>query len=116
MTFEYGILKELCRPYYLAKWHTAFRLRFNGFKLLVERRRGGVLMGVFNPKRQQLQRLESKTLDARFLTEIQHGLNCSPFEAEAVLELVKEVYLPVFDQEAVQLHTPGRISLLAVAA
>jgi hypothetical protein len=73
-------------------------------------------MGVFNPKRQQLQRLESKTLDARFLTEIQEGLNCSPFEAEAVLELVKEVYLPVFDQEAVQLHTPGRISLLAVAA
>ena len=39
---------------------------------------GGVLMGVRNVRRQELRRLEAKTLDARFLTEIQQGLNCSP--------------------------------------
>lgn len=42
-------------------------------------------MGVRNRKRQVLRRLDSKTLDARFLKEIEHGLNCSPFEAQAVL-------------------------------
>lgn len=73
-------------------------------------------MGVPNPKWQQVQRLESKTLDARFLTEIQQGLNCSAFEAEAVLELVKEVYVSVFSQEEAPILTPGKISVLAVAA
>ena len=43
-------------------------------------------MGVRNKKREILRRLDSKTLDAKFLNEIRHGLNCSPFEAEAVLE------------------------------
>ena len=51
-------------------------------------------MGVRNLDREAIERLESKTLDARFTTEIQHGLNCSPFEAEAVLDVVKEVYFP----------------------
>jgi hypothetical protein len=49
-------------------------------------------MGIRNQNREILQRLDSKTLDARFLTEIEQGLTCSPFEAEAVLEVVKEVY------------------------
>jgi hypothetical protein len=49
-------------------------------------------MGVRNQNREILKRLDSKTLDARFLTEIEQGLTCSPFEAEAVLEVVKEVY------------------------
>ena len=34
----------------------------------------------------EFDRLENKTLDARFRTEICQGLNCSPFEAEAVLQ------------------------------
>ena len=54
-------------------------------------------MGVRNRKRQLLRRLDSKTLDARFLKEIEQGLNCSPFEAHAVLEVVKEVYFPFMD-------------------
>jgi len=49
-------------------------------------------MGVRNPSRDELLRLEAKTLDAQFLTTIQQGLNCSPFEAHAVLGVVKEVY------------------------
>lgn len=43
-------------------------------------------MGVRNKKREVLRRLDSKMLDAKFIHELQHGLNCSTFEAEAVLE------------------------------
>ena len=59
-------------------------------------------MGVRNKKRETLRRLDSKTLDARFLNEIRNGLNCSPFEAEAVLELVKEVYFPFLDEQPLE--------------
>ena len=72
-------------------------------------------MGVRNQKREIFKRLESKTLDAKFLTEIRHGLNCSPFEAEAVLEVVKEVYFPFVDEHCVK-APPGKITLVAVSA
>ena len=42
-------------------------------------------MGIRNQSREELIRLECKTLHARFKNEVQHGLNCSPFEAEAVV-------------------------------
>ncbi len=45
-------------------------------------------MGIRNPNREILQRLDSKALDARFLTEVEQGLSCSLFKAEAVLEVV----------------------------
>ena len=72
-------------------------------------------MGMRNEKKEVLGRLRSKTLDARFLNEIQHGLNCSPFEAQAVLDVAKEVYLPFFDRDVVH-APPGRITLVAVSA
>jgi len=72
-------------------------------------------MGVRSRNREVLERLDSKTLDARFSTEIQHGLNCSPFEAEAVLDVVKEIYFPFLSAEAPQ-APPGKITLIAVAA
>ena len=72
-------------------------------------------MGVRNKKREELKRLNSKTLDARFLNEIRNGLNCSPFEAEAVLEVVKEVYFPFLDEQSVK-APPGKITLIAVSA
>jgi len=72
-------------------------------------------MGIRNRKRETLKRLDSKTLDAKFLQEIQHGLNCSPFEAEAVLEVVKEVYFPFLDQPSVK-APPGKVTLIAVDA
>src|SRR3989454_9312826 len=77
---------------------------------------GGVLMGVRNVRRQELRRLEAKTLDARFLTEIQQGLNCSPFEAEAVLKVVKEVYFPFLDQVESPPAVPGKITVVGVFA
>src|SRR6516162_6742656 len=72
-------------------------------------------MGVRHRSRELLERLQSKTLDARFTTEIQQGLNCSPFEAEAVLDVVKEVSFPFLSAEAPQ-APPGKITLIAVAA
>lgn len=72
-------------------------------------------MGVRNKKRETLKRLDSKTLDARFLNEIRNGLNCSPFEAEAVLEVVKEVYFPFLDEQSVK-APPGKVTLIAVSA
>src|SRR5262249_1832674 len=72
-------------------------------------------MGVRNRDREVIDRLDSKTLDARFTTEIQQGLNCSPFEAEAVLGVVKEVYFPFLAAESPE-PPPGKITLIAVAA
>jgi hypothetical protein len=72
-------------------------------------------MGIRHARREVLQRLQEKTLESRFLTEIRDGLNCSPFEAEAVLEVVREVYFPYLDAAAPQ-APPGKITLVAVQA
>src|SRR6516225_5249887 len=72
-------------------------------------------MGIRNRDREVIERLDSKTLDARFTTEIEQGLNCSPFESEAVLGVVKEVYFPFLSSEASE-PAPGKITLIAVAA
>ena len=45
-------------------------------------------MGKRNPAKEELNRLECKTLDARFLGIIQQGLGCSRFESEAILDAV----------------------------
>jgi DNA-binding CsgD family transcriptional regulator len=71
-------------------------------------------MGVRNQNREILKRLDSKTLDAEFLTEAEQGLNCSPFEAEAVLEVVKEVYFPFLDEHCAK-APPGKVTLVAVS-
>lgn len=72
-------------------------------------------MGTRNPKRDELRRLELKSLDSRFLTEIQHGLNCSPFEAEAVMEVVREVYLPYADEHSAT-GPPGKMAMIVIDA
>ena len=72
-------------------------------------------MGMRNQKKETLARLTAKTLEAGFLNEIREGLGCSPFEAEAVLEVVREVFFPFLDENATQ-TPPGRITLTVVAA
>lgn len=72
-------------------------------------------MGIRNAKREELERLECKTLDAQFRTAIQDGLNCSPFEAEAVVGVVQEVYGPYLRGSGGSLP-PGSIRLVAVDA
>ena len=72
-------------------------------------------MGVRNIKREQLRRIECKNLDARFTGIIRDGLNCSPFEAQAVLQVVHEVYHPFMD-DACAMAPPGKVTLVAVSA
>lgn len=72
-------------------------------------------MGIRNARKEELDRLESKTLDSRFLQIVQEGLTCSPFEGKAVLDAVKEVYFPFLDAASPQ-APPGKISLIAVCA
>jgi DNA-binding CsgD family transcriptional regulator len=72
-------------------------------------------MGVRHAKREELERLECKTLDAQFRAVIQEGLNCSPFEAEAVVEVVKEVYGPYLNGSNDSLP-PGTLRVVVVDA
>ena len=72
-------------------------------------------MGTRNTKKEELDRLGCKTLDAQFKKIITDGLNCSMFEAEAVLEAVREVYFPFLDQAA-PMAPPGKVTFIAVSA
>jgi DNA-binding CsgD family transcriptional regulator len=70
-------------------------------------------MGIRQRKRETINRLADKTLEARFVTEIIHGLNCSPFEANAVLGVVQDVFAPLWCEAS---SLPGRTVLMAVDA
>jgi hypothetical protein len=72
-------------------------------------------MGVPNPKRDLNARLQLKSLDSQFLAEVSEGLNCSPFEAECVLGVVRDVFFPFLDQASAK-APPGKVTLVAVAA
>ncbi|MCP4592949.1 MAG: DUF1670 domain-containing protein [bacterium] len=72
-------------------------------------------MGIRNRRKEVVDRLGSKTLDAQFLAEVRDGLNCSPFEAEAVLGVVKEVFGPYFGVAPAEVQ-PGKLTLVAVGA
>jgi hypothetical protein len=72
-------------------------------------------MGSRRPKRSEIDRLSVKTLDDQFLAEIQNGLNCSPFEAEAVLSVVSEVFAPLMGTHPTA-SPPGTMTLIAVDA
>jgi hypothetical protein len=72
-------------------------------------------MGVRQRTQEIADRLKCKTLDDRFRNEIVAGMSCSPFEAEAVLEVVKEIYFPFLDELSPKMP-PGRVSLMAICA
>lgn len=44
-------------------------------------------------------RLLAKDLDHQFRYRIEHGMGCSPFVSEAIVNAVHEVYLPVLDSQ-----------------
>lgn len=52
-------------------------------------------------------RLSQKQLDQQFTHEIVHGMQCSPFEATAILETVYRVYAPYFETSGTL--KPGQI-------
>lgn len=72
-------------------------------------------MGIRHAAQEELARLQSKTLDAQFLTEIQEGLDIPPFAANAVLKLVKDVYFSVLEAQDAR-RIPGQVTLVAVDA
>lgn len=66
------------------------------------------------PKYEQINRLSLKTLDQVFIMRAKKGLSCSLFEAEALTDLVKEVYFPWLSKpEGIQ---SGQLALTAVSA
>ncbi len=65
-------------------------------------------------EREQLNRLAVKTLDQIFVMRLKEGMGCSMFEAEAVTDLVREVYFPwLANPAAVQ---AGQLAMTAVSA
>jgi len=59
-------------------------------------------------------RLQAKSLDSQFVNEMVTGLNCSPFEAEAIVEKVHEIYTPLL--ETSQGLKPGQIQMTVIDA
>jgi hypothetical protein len=47
------------------------------------------------------ERLEQKNVDTQFMHEIVNGLNCSPYEAQCVLDSVYRIYAPYFETNGV---------------
>jgi hypothetical protein len=66
-----------------------------------------------NSTNDRWHRLESKSLDQQFTTELIQGLNCSPFEASAVVDTVYKVYGNCFETSSSL--KPGQIQLHLVA-
>lgn len=67
-----------------------------------------------NTNHSRWDRLNAKSLDNMFLNEMLLGLNCSRFEAEAILEKVHELFAPLFD--STQGPKPGQIQMMVVDA
>jgi len=67
-----------------------------------------------NTNHTRWSRLQAKSLDSQFINEMVTGLNCSPFEAEAILGKVHEVYAPLL--ETSQGLKPGQIQVTVVDA
>lgn len=65
---------------------------------------------------QKWNRLEHKNLDEQFMNQISQGLNCSPFEARAVLDTAWQVFGEYFD--TIPTIKPGqmRLQVLSVDA
>ncbi len=67
-----------------------------------------------NSNRQRWQRAVSRSLDAKFTNDIIEGMECSPFEAQAICDRVYEVYSPLFDNS--DSIKPGQIRLSVIDA
>jgi hypothetical protein len=66
-----------------------------------------------NTSLQKWNRLAQKQLDQQFLNKISNGLECSPFEAQAILEAVYDVYGPYFETSGT--IKPGQLLFQVVA-
>jgi uncharacterized protein YerC len=59
-------------------------------------------------------RLSQKQLDQQFTYEMIHGLQCSPFEASAILDAVYRVYAPYFETSGTL--KPGQVLFTVISA
>jgi uncharacterized protein DUF1670 len=59
-------------------------------------------------------RMNAKSVDTQFMTAMQRGLNCSPFEAQIMVEKVHELYGSWFDTSTTV--QPGQIQISVVDA
>jgi hypothetical protein len=66
-----------------------------------------MLIMINNSSLRKWQRLSQKQLDQQFTHEMVHGLQCSPFEATAILDAVYRVYAPYFETSGTL--KPGQI-------
>ena len=66
-----------------------------------------------NSSQQKWNRLEKKSLDNQFLNDIVTGMNCSPFEARAILETVHRVYGDFFD--TTKTLAPGKSRFVVIS-
>jgi hypothetical protein len=60
-----------------------------------------------NSSTQKWDRLKQKQLDTQFVNSLLQGMNCSQFEAKAILNAVYETYQPFFDNSGAM--KPGQI-------
>ena len=67
----------------------------------------GRIIMINNTSLQKWNRLAQKQLDQQFVNQIITGLQCSPFEANAILEAVYKVYAPYFETSGTL--KPGQI-------
>lgn len=67
-----------------------------------------------NSSFERWSRLEAKSLDNQFINAIINGLNCSSFEAKAVLDTVHKVYGDFFDC-SLDL-APGKAKFIVISA
>ncbi len=66
-----------------------------------------ILIMINNSSLTKWNRLSQKQLDQQFIHEMVHGLQCSPFEASAMLDAVYRVYSPYFETSGTL--KPGQI-------
>jgi len=67
-----------------------------------------------NTSLEKWSRLESKSLDNQFIVDIINGLNCSNFEAKAVLDSVHKIYGDFFDSSSEL--APGKAKFIVISA
>ncbi len=66
-----------------------------------------------NSSFQKWSRLETKSLDNQFINDIIGGMNCSNFEAKAILDTVHKVYGDFFDCS--QELAPGKAKFIVIS-
>jgi hypothetical protein len=73
----------------------------------------GILVMISNSSVKRWDRLSQKQLDQQFTHEMVHGLQCSPFEATAILDAVYRVYAPYFETSGTL--KPGQVLFQVVS-